>query len=535
MRASWHAASGYDPASRTRPGPEVKRLLFLLMLMACSIPLQRAEAAPVRKEVLDLGRLATGRPGIVDLWFPQGDCAAPTRRYCLADTAATHKVVVFSPGAMGSAAEYAWIGERLAASGFVVVGINPYGESRIYGKPSQDPRSTTLIWQRPQDVSAVLDRLAKQPLFQRAVDWNKVVAVGHSAGGQTAAMLAGARFDLKSLQAYCRSPASKDDLSCSYGRDRAQAPEAFVERFDGSYRDPRVGKLVLLDPALGSAVRADSLGAIRLPSLVVGAVDNDFIPWQRHGARYAKALPQARTVLLNGQEGHFVFLSPCDHAVRAQGVPLCQDRPGVDRAAVHEALAAQIVDFVGRDDEGRTSAPQAQAQRKPRSSFAMEMLLYTPRWVFGLLAALCVFGLMQVRTREVRIAVSLILPVAMLVLSLSGVWRYVGWDAAALACWALGLALAAALCLRLMDGRLARFDADSGKLLIQGSWAPLFVILGIFVLRYALGVVTAMQLPFVHSPHFPWSVGLALGALSGFFLARGLVFWRAARARPATA
>lgn len=510
----------------------MKGFLLLLTLLMCALPLQPAAAASVDTQVLELGPLATGRPGTVDLWFPQGECVAPARRYCLSESAVTHKVVVFAPGAMGSAAEYAWLGERLAAAGFVVVGINPYGESRVYGKQTQDVRSTTLIWQRPQDVSAVLDRLAQERLFQRSVDWNRIVAVGHSAGGQTAAMLAGARFDLRALQVYCDSQASQDDLSCNYGRDRARAPQAFVERFDGDYRDARVGKLVLLDPALGSAVRADSLRGIRVPSLVVGALHNDFIPWQRHGERYTGALPQARTILLRGQEGHFVFLSACDHPAQAMGVALCRDRPGVDRAAVQETLAGQIVDFVRQDDEGKTSPARTQARAAPRS-FAMELLLYTPRWVFGLLAALCVFGLMQARTRKVRVAVSLILPVAMLALSLSGVRQYVGWDAVALACWAVGVALAAMLCLRIMDRDLAHWDADTGKLLIQGSWAPLLVILGIFVVRYALGVVTAMQLPLMRSPHFGWSVGLSLGALSGFFLARGLIFWRAARRRSA--
>jgi alpha-beta hydrolase superfamily lysophospholipase len=52
-------------------------------------------------------------------------------RLCLADAAVTGKVLLFSHGAMGSADNYSWLGDGLAAAGFIVVGGNHYGESRI--------------------------------------------------------------------------------------------------------------------------------------------------------------------------------------------------------------------------------------------------------------------------------------------------------------------------------------------------------------------------------------------------------------------
>ena len=509
----------------------MKRCLWFLLLMLWSTPLLcLADELAVQRETLDLGRLSSGRPGIVELWFPKGRCTRPTSRYCLAESAVTRKVVFFSPGAMGSAGEYAWLGESLAAAGLVVIGVNHFGESRVYGAGTQSLRSSALLWQRPQDISALLDRLATERLFQTPVEWNTVIAIGHSAGGQTAAMLAGARFDLHRLADYCTSEAARGDRSCNYGGDRAQAPERFVELFNGQYRDARVRKLVLLDPALGAAAQRESLRSIRLPSLIVGATHNDFLPWKHQGQPYASGIPDADTLLLSGQEGHFVFLSPCTHSTRVMGVPLCEDRPGVDRREVQKELAREIVAFSLKDNEPANVSTQDRPNYATQSGGLYDILLYTPRWVFYLLAGLCALGLFQTRTRRVPVLVSLILPAAMLLLSLSGVVRYAGLQLPALGFWLAGLAASTALCLKLIGSDAARHDAVTRRLIIQGSWIPLLVILGIFFTRYFLGVASAMQSSVMQTWYFPAVVSLVLGAWSGYFSARGIVFWRAARA-----
>ena len=59
-----------------------------------------------------------------------------------------------------------------------------------------------------------------------------------------------------------------------------------------------------------------------------------------------------------------------------------------------------------------------------------------------MLAALCVFGLLQTRTRRVAMWLALLLPAAMLILSLSGILQYVGLWLPALAAWVLGIGAA---------------------------------------------------------------------------------------------
>ena len=511
----------------------MKLLVALLLIFCLTAP--TVAASRMRMDVVDLGVLATGRPAKINLWYPAGDCAGSAMNHCLADSAITRKVIVLLPGSMGSADEYSWLGEALADAGYIVVGMNPYGESRIYGESTREARSAGFTWHRAADVSAVLDLLQAMPLFQRNVGWDDVIAIGHSAGGQTAAMLAGVRFDLRRLVAYCASIQALGDRSCTYARDAAKAPQPFLDQFAGDYHDSRVRKLILLDPALGPALTPNSAQAVSLPVLVVGSVHNDFLSWPQHGLRYATLIPRARALPLNGQEGHFVYLAPCAHKGEINGVALCKDRPGVDRRAVQHMLLAQIIDFVRPDDERTLDGHRGNSSPVPitgnHTADLAQILAYTPRWVFGLLAALLAFGLMQKRTRRVPVTLALLLPALMPIWSLIGVLQYIEPALPSVLCWLAGLVACAVACIRWMPGNFAYREPGRRTLTIRGSWLPLLIILGIFSIRYMLGMARAIQSPWIHRLGWMLLAAFALGTMSGFFLARGLALWRVARTR----
>ena len=56
--------------------------LLAWMLAGVALP-ATAAGLHSRMDVLDLGMLDTGRPGIVNLWYPQGTCAEPAPRFRL--------------------------------------------------------------------------------------------------------------------------------------------------------------------------------------------------------------------------------------------------------------------------------------------------------------------------------------------------------------------------------------------------------------------------------------------------------------------
>jgi hypothetical protein len=86
---------------------------------------------------------------------------------------------------------------------------------------------------------------------------------------------------------------------------------------------------VAFDPALGPGHTDQSLRAIGIPTLIVGAVDNDFLPYEHHAGRYARLTQGAKHIPLANVEGHFVFLNEGQSDARANGVAIYRDRGGV--------------------------------------------------------------------------------------------------------------------------------------------------------------------------------------------------------------
>jgi predicted dienelactone hydrolase len=171
------------------------------------------------------------------------------------------------------------------------------------------------------------------------------MAMGHSSGGATAIALAGGVFDPAAMASYCASEEAREDRGCAYGRQPSGPPRPAANLEPVSHRDPRVRAAVALDPALGPGFAAHSLAEISIPVLVVGAVDNDFLPFDAHAGRYARLIPGCSFTRLSSGEGHFIYLNECESDLEAIGVPLCRDRADVDRGAVHSALEPVIRSF----------------------------------------------------------------------------------------------------------------------------------------------------------------------------------------------
>jgi predicted dienelactone hydrolase len=111
--------------------------------------------------------------------------------------------------------------------------------------------------------------------------------------------------------------------------------------------DRRIKVLVAMDPAVGPGFTEPGLRGLRIPSLVIGSVQNDFLPYASHAGRAAR-IKGAQIVRLDRGEGHFVYVDECELPIEVMGVPLCSDRAGVDRKAVHADLAALIERFLQR-------------------------------------------------------------------------------------------------------------------------------------------------------------------------------------------
>lgn len=156
----------------------------------------------------------------------------------------------------------------------------------------------------------------------------------------------------------------------------------------------------------------------------------------------------------------------------------------------------------------------------------------TPSWVGFLLIALLWLGHSQSQRRLASLPRITLLPLIMVVLSLQGTVHAFGAQASVLAIWLSTVLVSVVAVMRQPLSEATRFDATLQRFDLPGSWVPLFLILGIFFTKYAVGVLTAMHPELVHGATFSLSMAALYGAFSGVFLGRAARLLRLSRARP---
>jgi predicted dienelactone hydrolase len=295
------------------------------------------------------------RPLAVKLWYPAagGTSVAPMSYEHawkgLAVAGAPYRadakpmpLVLLSHGDRGSNLDQSWLAEALAANGYLVASVAHWKNTWN----DNEPEATLRAWERPQDGTAVLDRLLSDEMWRARVDESRIAAAGHSSGGYTALALAGAVYAPMQMSRYCASHESAADCALAGGA---------VGRIDfskagASYRDQRVRAVFAMAPALGPGIDEASLRAIALPVAIVYAADDEVLrPPELHARRYAAAVPGARVVELP-RGGHFGFMPECTWVTRTftffKTFDICGRKTDVDRAALHATVAYEALAFL---------------------------------------------------------------------------------------------------------------------------------------------------------------------------------------------
>lgn len=158
----------------------------------------------------------------------------------------------------------------------------------------------------------------------------------------------------------------------------------------------------------------------------------------------------------------------------------------------------------------------------------------TPTWVWGLATGLLALGLSQVRDRSASLVRMSITPAAMTAFSLWGTVSAFGsspYATQAVGVWALaaGVVFAPVASLRL---RGARYDAGTRTYFLPGSFVPLALIAGIFLVKYVVGVDLAMAPQLLRDAPYTLTVAALYGAFTGMFVGRAARLWKLAL-RPA--
>jgi hypothetical protein len=149
----------------------------------------------------------------------------------------------------------------------------------------------------------------------------------------------------------------------------------------------------------------------------------------------------------------------------------------------------------------------------------IKILTHTPIYVWAILGLLVYRGMVAARDREVGVRKLFIIPVLMLALSLQGIVARFGVNTLPLAAWGAGLA---AMTLLIWIFGRARVSAGvaPGTVRVQGSWAPLTMMMAIFFAKYALAVTLAIAPQLAQHDLFTVAMCTVFGVFSGYFLGR---------------
>jgi predicted dienelactone hydrolase len=201
---------------------------------------------------------------------------------------------------------------------------------------------------RPHHIVALIDGVLADPTVGALVDRQRIGMAGFSAGGYTALLIAGAVPDF-SLQAAYRRAVPYDPLrkrADAAGKQRRKPDLQFVA-------DPRVRSIFLMAPALGYVFDRAGLAKVEVPVRLYRPTADEILAHPWNAERIAQMLPKPPEYQLIEGAGHYVFLAPCPTFLALRIPEICKDPRGVDRAAIHARLNAEMVDFFRR-----TLAPQ---------------------------------------------------------------------------------------------------------------------------------------------------------------------------------
>lgn len=216
-----------------------------------------------------------------------------------------YPLVLVSHGMYGNIFNQAWLARELAQRGYIVAAVNHPGSSTFDRRPEESRR----LWERPADLSRLLDTLLADPDWAARINPARIAAVGHSLGGLTVMRIAGAASDFVAHRERCAANAG---ISCqALAQLNIGHPEDFA-RLAASNRDERIGAVVSLDLGGTQTLSTESLASIDIPVMVVGAPRGEQLDQQRESLALASMLPAEQLQQLHvANTGHFDFLGLC--------------------------------------------------------------------------------------------------------------------------------------------------------------------------------------------------------------------------------
>jgi predicted dienelactone hydrolase len=266
-------------------------------------------------------------------------------------SAGKYPLIVLSHGAGlgGNPQAMSWIATPLAQQGYIVAAPTHPGNKGA----NRSAAETMKLWLRPADISATLDAVEQQPLFENHLEDGRVGALGLSMGGNTVLALAGARIDPIRLASYCDTDALNPSL-CEWVKQSGVDLHAMDMHLAGRNNlDARIKFAMVLDPAPVDIFQTDSFSTVAIPVEIVNLGKAGAIPQTALASEIAKAIPNSTYSMIE-DASHYSMFGECkpgapELAVSEDlGDPICSDGGALSRSDIHKRLIAMATEAFSR-------------------------------------------------------------------------------------------------------------------------------------------------------------------------------------------
>lgn len=333
--------------------------LCALALAICPTIASAGDTPVVGATTIELVNPASSRKIAIELWYrPSGNpkaedmsIRAPLRPLSIARNAAPdytigkQPLIILSHGNWGSRYSQGWLALKLVNAGYVVLSVSHPGTLG----DDQTAAGRLRLWDRSHDVSFSIDEVLKNPKWATLIDDSRIGFAGHSFGGWTGVSLAGGKFDPALQRVFCTKTAPKD----AYCEATLKDDITGIATSDAanSFKDSRIIAFYIMASGPAPGFATESLKSIRAPFVVDTAQFDEILDPRANSSSLAAQIPGAKEIIRHA--GHFAYVPECRPVIgkvltSIAGLPLCNDPSGVDRAAVHQQIAQNVITFFNK-------------------------------------------------------------------------------------------------------------------------------------------------------------------------------------------
>lgn len=303
--------------------------------------------------------LSRKRPLRTEIWYPTTTTPKATSKgpkKMIFKTIATTPNAALAPGKFpllmvshgtgGNRFSLNWLVAPLVKKGYIVVSLDHYGNNTFH----KLPREFVKWWERAIDVQYVLSQVLKDAVFAQQIDASRIGGIGFSLGGYTQIALAGGYVNRDKKKGEVRKappelPKTKEKIDF----DNDPQIMASYKKYKDLVKDLRIKAFFVMAPAIGFGFRSSrQTETITAPVFIVAGKGDTNTPIKENALIYDQLIKTSKLHLLGEQVDHYIFLGEGTTFGKKVAPAITVDRPGVNRANIHQEVTRLASDFFAK-------------------------------------------------------------------------------------------------------------------------------------------------------------------------------------------